>query len=184
MASLFVLVVSAFLAGVPHPPHPPQAGVVLSQAAPTPLSSVSVVHRFFLCGLAVTPLSALPPRSPSFVAFAVDDSLQCGRGRIRCGSWRGVRQGRHRGCVSGVRAWEGGGHQGRRVSAKLPSAGGLGGFCSCSELVCLCLPFVAVCRLYLRDGLRPEMASAELINREVELLGRVPRHPNIVRLRG
>jgi hypothetical protein len=34
------------------------------------------------------------------------------------------------------------------------------------------------------ESLRPEVASASLVAREIDLLGRVARHPNIVRLRG
>lgn len=34
------------------------------------------------------------------------------------------------------------------------------------------------------DSFRPEVASDDLVTREIDLLGRVPRHPNIVRLQG
>ena len=45
------------------------------------------------------------------------------------------------------------------------------------------LCFVAPLRMF-RECLRPEVASLSLVTREIDLLGKVPHHPNIVRLRG
>ncbi len=42
----------------------------------------------------------------------------------------------------------------------------------------------AVAIKQVKDTCRPAPVSAAEVSREVELLGRVPSHPNIVRLRG